>query len=187
MSIIELILIAIALSMDAFAVAVTSGIVAEKHTARQVVRLGLFFGGFQFLMPVIGWFLVSRVSGYIEAVDHWIAFGLLAFIGVRMIIGAVKHKDDDAPPRDPFSYKTLLIMAIATSIDALAVGASFALTEVNIWTSCAVIGVITFGLSVLGVFIGKKVGQLFQKRAEIVGGAILVAIGVKILIEHLIA
>ena len=187
MTVIELILIAIALSMDAFAVAVTSGIVADKPSVREVLRLGLFFGGFQCLMPIIGWFLVSRISGYIEKVDHWIAFALLAFIGIRMIIGAFKKQDDDAPPSDPFAYKTLFLMGVATSIDALAVGASFALTDVNIWISSAVIGVITFGLSILGVYIGKKVGELFQKRAELIGGIILVAIGVKILIEHLVA
>ncbi len=191
MDFLELILIAVALSMDAFAVAVTSGIICIKPGFNKTIRLAFFFGFFQFLMPVIGYLLGRSVSGLIENVDHWIAFALLSFIGARMIIETVRENKEgengsaSSSGKDPFSYKTLFIMAIATSIDALAVGITFALTDENIWLSSCTIGIITFALSALGVVLGNKVGSLFRKSAGIIGGVILIGIGVKILIEHL--
>jgi manganese efflux pump family protein len=183
--IVDLLLIAVALSMDAFAVAVSSGIVSDSPGWKNIVKLGFFFGFFQFLMPVIGWLLGSSVSTYIESIDHWVAFGLLAFIGIRMIIEAAKGGDEEKKVSDPFGTKNLFVMAIATSIDALAVGISFALTGVSIWSSSAIIGVVTFTISSVGVLIGKKVGSIFEKSAGILAGIILVGIGVKILIEHM--
>ena len=185
MDFVSLLLIAIALSMDAMAVSISAGIASNKPKISNVIKLALFFGFFQFLMPVIGYYLGRTVSEYIERFDHWVAFALLVFIGAKMLIEAIKNKDDDSPAGDPYKTKTLFIMAIATSIDALAVGVSFALTNVHIFSSAAVIGVVTFMLSALGVFIGRKVGSLFSKRAEILGGIILIGIGAKILIEHL--
>ena len=183
--IVSLLLVAVALSMDAFAVAVTSGIVDQHITPQKVTRLALFFGFFQFLMPLLGWALGSAVSEYIAAVDHWLAFLLLSFIGIRMVREACRKENPDKAPVNPFTYKNLLYMAVATSIDALAVGISFALTGERILYSCVVIGIVTFSLSVVGVLMGKRVGALFQKRAEVLGGLILVGIGVKILLEHL--
>ncbi|MEG1548583.1 MAG: manganese efflux pump MntP family protein [Clostridia bacterium] len=188
MDIISLLLIAIALSMDAMAVAVTSGILVNNPRKRDVIKLAAFFGVFQFIMPVIGWMLVKTVSGYVESVDHWIAFALLSFIGIRMIIGALNSKNDiEKASANPFLTKTLLLMAIATSIDALAVGASLGFADINIWFCGILIGVVTFFLSALGVYIGKKMGKLFKKHAELIGGVILIGIGLKILIEHLTA
>ncbi len=187
MDLISLLLIAVALSMDAFAVAVSSGIVSDSPGWKNINKLAFFFGFFQFLMPVIGWLLGRTISGYIERFDHWVAFGLLAFIGVRMVIESVKQSDEDASVSNPFETKNLFLMAIATSIDALAVGISFALTNVNIWTSSLTIGIITYLLSALGVLIGKKVGSFFKKSAGIVAGVILIGIGVKILVEHMAA
>ena len=136
-------------------------------------------------MPVIGWFLGNGVSTYIEKIDHWVAFGLLAFIGVRMIIEVAKGGDDKKHASDPFGTKNLFVMAVATSIDALAVGISFALAGVQIWFSSAIIGCVTFTISAIGVLIGKKVGSIFEKSAGILAGIILIGIGVKILIEHM--
>ncbi len=172
MDFISLLLIAIALSMDAMAVSISAGIASDKPKLYKVIKLALFFGFFQFLMPVIGYYLGRTVSEYIERFDHWVAFALLVFIGAKMLIEAIKNKDEGSPTDDPYKTKTLFIMAIATSIDALAVGVSFAMTNVQIFFSAAVIGVITFLLSMLGVFIGRKVGSLFSKRAEIIGGII---------------
>ena len=185
MNILDLLLIAVALSMDAFAVAVSSGIVSDSPGCKNIIKLAFFFGFFQFLMPVLGWLLGSGVSSYIEKIDHWVAFGLLAFIGVRMVIEAVRGDDAQKDIADPFATKTLFVMAIATSIDALAVVISFALAQVDIWSSSIIIGIVTFSISAVGVLIGKKVGSVFKKSAGILAGIILIGIGVKILIEHM--
>ena len=182
--IVDLLLVAVALSMDAFAVAVSSGIVSDSPNWKNIVKLAFFFGFFQFLMPVIGWLLGNGVSTYIEKIDHWVAFGLLAFIGVRMIIEVAKGGDDEKHVSDPFGTKNLFVMAVATSIDALAVGISFALAGVAIWSS-SIIGCVTFTISAIGVLIGKRVGAMFEKSAGILAGIILIGIGVKILIEHM--
>ena len=182
---IEIFLIAVSLALDAFAVSVSSGISIPGFGGRQAVKMGVWFGGFQFAMPLIGWFLGSSVSQYIEAVDHWVAFGLLALIGGRMVWGALKAgagEEEEAPP--DLSARRLCLLAIATSIDALAVGVSMAFMKVDILVSALVIGVVAFGLSVVGGLAGRRLGALFQRRAELVGGLVLVGIGIKILAEH---
>ena len=191
MDMLSLILIAVALSMDAFAVAVSSGMCCTKPGRGCVVKLAGFFGFFQFFMPVVGYFLGKSVYGFIESVDHWIAFALLAFIGAKMIIETVREAREEqetgvaCTSKDPFRTKTLFVMAIATSIDALAVGITFALTDEPIWLSAGIIGAVTFVLSGLGVLLGNRVGTVLKKGAAILGGAILIGIGLKILIEHL--
>lgn len=182
---ISVFLIAVSLALDAFAVSVSSGISVPGFGPRQAVKMGLWFGAFQFMMLLIGWFLGTSVSGYIEAVDHFIAFGLLAFIGGNMVWGSLKNGDGEEPACPDLSPRRLCLLAIATSIDALAVGVSMAFMEVNILLSAVVIGVVAFCLSVVGGLAGRKLGGLFQQRAELVGGLVLIGIGVKILVEHL--
>ena len=177
----ELLLIAVGLSMDAFAVSICKGLSLKKLSPRHAVLVGLYFGGFQFLMPVIGWALGYRFEHVIESVDHWIAFGLPTVIGIRMIREAKQADDLD----DDLSFKTMLLLAVATSIDALAVGVTFAFLQVRILPAASLIGVTTFLLSVLGVYIGHQFGLRYKAKAEIAGGVILICIGVKILLEHL--
>ena len=171
--------------MDAFAVSVSTGISIPGFGPRQAARIGLWCGGFQFAMPLVGWFLGSSVKTYIEAVDHWIAFGLLALIGGNMIWEAVKGGEDEA--LSELSVKRLFLLALATSIDALAVGITLAFEPVNILFSAGVIGVVAFALAMVGGLLGHRLGQLFQKRATILGGVVLIGIGLKILLEHLSA
>ncbi len=187
MGLFELILIAVGLSMDAFAVAVCKGLAMGKINKAYALLIGLFFGGFQFLMPVLGWAMGVRFERYIVSVDHWIAFALLAIIGGKMIYEAVSEDEGgcEACTRVRIDVKELTLLAIATSIDALAVGITFAFLKVSILPAAGLIGVITFSLSLLGVVIGNRFGSRYKKRAEICGGVILVLIGVKILIEHL--
>ncbi len=180
----EIFLIAVGLSMDAFAVSICKGLKMQKKiNAGQTALIALFFGGFQALMPVVGWFLGSSFKNYIESIDHWVAFFLLAIIGGKMIYDS--FHDDDEKEDKPFSIKELLLLAIATSIDALAVGITFAIIKTNIWMAVAIIGITTFVLSAAGVFIGHKFGAKYKSKAELAGGIILVLIGVKILLEHL--
>ncbi len=184
---IEIILIGIGLSMDAFAVAVCKGLAMKKLNKAQAVVIGLYFGFFQALMPAIGWFLGSRFIKYIESVDHWVAFGLLALIGGKMIVEALKEEPQsgDIIMDQPLDHREMLVLAVATSIDALAVGISFAAMGTPIFSSAGVIGIITFLLSVLGVFIGNRFGSRYERKAEIAGGIILIGIGIKVLVEHL--
>lgn len=185
MGIAEIFLIGIGLSMDAFAVAVCRGLKMQKFNIKHTAVIALFFGGFQALMPLIGWFLGKQFEKYITAVDHWIAFALLAFIGGKMIYDSFKQDDDDQGEKDIFNIKEIFVMAVATSIDALAVGITFAFLSVNIWSSISIIGVTTFVLSAVGVLIGHKFGAKYKNKAELAGGVILVLIGLKILLEHL--
>ena len=181
----EIVLIAVSLALDAFAVSVSSGISIPGFGGRQAVKMGIWFGAFQFGMPLAGWLLGSSVSRYIEAVDHWVAFGLLALIGGRMVWGALRSgagEGEEAPP--DLSPRRLCLLAIATSIDALAVGVSMAFMNVPVLLSAVVIGLVAFGLSVVGGLAGRRLGALFQRRAELVGGLVLVGIGIKILLEH---
>lgn len=178
-------LIALSLAMDAFAVSISNGISSKQCSLKDALITGLFFGGFQFFMPVLGWALGTSVSAYIEAIDHFIAFGLLGFIGANMIYGAVKEANEKGEACSNFNFKTLTLQAIATSIDALAVGISFAILKVNIISAALVIGIVAFLFSVLGVRLGRRLGNIFRKRAEILGGFVLIGIGLKILIEHL--
>ena len=184
MSFLELFVIALGLSMDAFAVAVCKGLATPKVAARHMLIAGIWFGGFQGLMPLIGYFLGTTFSRYIESYDHWIAFVLLSFIGINMIREAVSGEQDES--NACFGVKTMFVMAVATSIDALAVGVTFALLpDVNILAAVGSIGIITFALSALGVKIGNIFGAKYKSRAELTGGIILVLMGLKILLEHL--
>ncbi len=187
MDIISLVLTALALAADAMSVSITNGIAVKKLQLPKVLLMALLFGGFQALMPTLGWLLGTSVSKYISAFDHWIAFLLLAFIGFKMIVESFKN-DEETVNKDPFSITNLLIMAVATSIDALAVGISFASLAIpgsELWLGIALIGVITFTLSCLGAFLGKFLGNMFKKRAGLIAGIILCLIGLKILLEHL--
>lgn len=180
----EIFLIAVSLAMDAFAVSVSTGIAIPNFKARQAARIGLWCGAFQFFMPLIGWFLGSSVKTYIEFIDHWIAFALLALIGGNMVKEALFDGDGEAVT--DLTAKRLFLLALATSIDALAVGVTMAFMDVNILLSAAVIGVVAFVLAMLGGLLGRRLGELFQKRATLLGGIVLICIGLKILAEHLL-
>lgn len=185
---IELLFIGVGLSMDAFAVAVCKGLAMRRVNKKQAVVIGLFFGGFQALMPFVGWALGTQFEQYITNVDHWIAFFLLAFIGGKMIVEAVRPEDGDAEIKQmdpPLDLKEMFLLAVATSIDALAVGITFAILQYPIVTCISIIGTTTFALSIIGVYVGNFFGNKYKKRAEIAGGVILIAIGTKILLEHL--
>ena len=183
MGIVELFMIAVGLSMDAFAVAVCRGLAMRKLDLRQGTLVALFFGGFQGLMPLIGWVLGKQFEQYIVSIDHWIAFCLLGYIGGKMIWDSF-HDEEESVSED-FDIKQLLMMAIATSIDALAVGITFAFLHVNIVYAVSFIGCITFALSFLGVWLGHRFGSKYKNKATFAGGAVLCAIGLKILLEHL--
>ncbi len=182
MGIIELFLFAVSLSMDAFAVSVCKGLSVKTLRPRHGVIAGLYFGGFQALMPLIGWLLGRQFEGLIKSVDHWVAFVLLALIGANMVRESF-GKDEEV--NDSFSFKTMLPLAVATSIDALAVGVTFAFLEVQILPAIALIGVTTFAFSAAGVKIGNVFGIRFKSKAELAGGVILILLGIKILVEHL--
>ena len=180
----SILLIAVGLSMDAFAVSVCKGLKMRKIDYGKTLLIGLFFGGFQAIMPLIGWLIGLKFQRFIERYDHWVAFLLLAIIGGKMIYESFKPDDDDDDPS--FSISELFVLAVATSIDALAVGIGFAMfREVNILYSISVIGSITFILSVAGVAIGNRFGSVYKNKAELAGGIILVLLGLKILLEHL--
>ena len=179
----ELFLIAIGLSMDAFAVAVCKGLKMQRLNYSQAGITALFFGGFQAIMPLIGWALGSTFSNYINKIDHFVAFALLAFIGGKMIYDS--YKDEEDKSGGVFNLKELFILAVATSIDALAVGVTFAFLKASIIFSVVIIGITTFVLSLIGVFIGHKFGAAYKNKAELAGGVILILIGLKILLEHL--
>ena len=184
MTFLSILLIAVGLSMDAFAVAVCKGLKMRKIEYGKMLLIGLFFGGFQALMPLIGWLIGMKFQKFIESYDHWVAFLLLAIIGGKMIYESFKPDEDESD--GSFGISELFVLAIATSIDALAVGIAFAMfEEVNILYSITIIGCITFILSVFGVAIGNKFGALYKNKAELAGGVILVLLGLKILLEHL--
>ncbi|MBQ1353656.1 MAG: manganese efflux pump [Ruminococcus sp.] len=183
MSYLELFVIAVGLSMDAFAVSICKGLSVRRLKPRHNLICGLYFGGFQALMPVIGWLLGRQFESLIKSIDHWIAFALLVLIGANMIREAVKNEEENL--NDSFSPKTMLPLAVATSIDALAVGVTFAFLDVSIVPAVSMIGATTFILSAVGVKIGNVFGAKYKSKAELVGGIVLVAMGIKILIEHL--
>ena len=186
MGLVELFLVAVGLSMDAFAVAICKGLGMKRLQVRQAAVIALFFGGFQALMPLIGWALGSQLAPIVMPVDHWIAFGLLALIGGKMIWDAFHEEDAEGEAVDaPLDLRELLMLAIATSIDALAVGVTLAFLQVDIVFSVLFIGVTTFVLSFAGVAIGHQFGGRWEKPSTIVGGMVLILIGVKILREHL--
>ncbi len=185
--VIELLLIGVGLSMDAFAVSVCKGLAMRKVNKKQAFIIGLFFGGFQALMPFIGWALGTQFESYITSIDHWIAFILLALIGGKMVIEATKTEEEQEIKQmdPPLDMKEMLLLAIATSIDALAVGITFAFLQYPIVEAMLIIGLTTFVLSIIGVYVGNAFGSRYQKRAEMAGGIILILIGLKILLEHL--
>ena len=184
MGILELLLLAVSLSMDAFAVSVCKGLAMKKADFRGMAACGVWFGGFQALMPLIGFYLGTMFADAIVAIDHWVAFGLLGIIGVNMLREACSKEEEDHSA--DLSVKTMFTMAVATSIDALAVGISLAMVgNVNIWVAIALIGVTTCVLSAIGVKVGSIFGDRFEKKAQIAGGVILILLGTKILLEHL--
>ena len=182
----ELMLLAVGLSMDAFAVSVCKGLSAKKAAFRECCLCGLWFGGFQALMPLAGYYLGSLFADAIASFDHWVAFGLLALIGANMLREALSPGEDASADAGDFSVKTMFVMAVATSIDALAVGISLSMAgSTNIFLAVALIGGVTFLLSAAGVKVGSLFGSRFEKKAEAAGGVILILLGVKILLEHL--
>lgn len=184
----ELFLLAVGLSMDAFAVSVCKGLAMKKADGKGMIVCGAWFGGFQGLMPLIGFFLGTLFASAIKAIDHWIAFGLLSIIGFNMLKEAFEKEEGcDCDKNDAdLSIKTMFVMAVATSIDALAVGISLAMAgNVNIWVAVILIAVTTFVLSAAGVKVGSIFGSKFEKKAQLAGGIILIFLGVKILFEHL--
>ncbi len=172
--------------MDAFAVSICKGLGMHRVNYRHALVIALFFGGFQALMPLVGWALGSQFAGFITPVDHWIAFGLLAFVGGKMLWDAF-HEDDGEiePDAEKLDLKELLMLAIATSIDALAVGISFAFLQVDIIFAVVTIGITTFVLSLVGVVVGNRFGSRYEKASTVLGGVVLILIGFKILFDHL--
>ncbi len=183
----SILVVAVALAMDAFAVSVVAGVAVHPLTGRHVFRLAFHFGLFQALMPVVGWAGGMAIHGFIAPVDHWIAFGLLAIVGGRMSLGAIRGEEHERAPIDPTSGWTLVFLSIATSIDALAVGLSLAMTGSTIVLPAVVIGVVAAGFTLVGMLLGRRIGRQWGRRVTFAGGVVLVAIGVKILIEHLTA
>lgn len=183
MKLVEIFLIGIGLAMDAFAVSICKGLSMKKANWKKTCIIGIYFGIFQAGMPIVGYFLGKGFESFVTQIDHWIAFILLGFIGINMIREAFNKEKEET--NDDTSFKTMVILAIATSIDALAIGITFAFLRVDIMLSACIIGIITFLISILGVFIGNKFGNKFDKKAEFLGGLILILIGIKILFEHL--
>lgn len=182
MELIEIVFIGVGLAMDAFAVSVCKGLSMKKIILKNALIIGLYFGIFQALMPVIGYFLGGTFSSFVQKADHWIAFILLALIGGNMIRESLSKDKEEG--NDSIDFKTMIVLAVATSIDALAVGVTFAFFEVNLILAITVIGVITFVLSFAGVYIGNRFGDKLEDKAELAGGVILILIGLKILLEH---
>ncbi len=183
MDFLSLVLIAVGLAMDAFAVSICKGLAMKRPGPKAIIVVGLWFGFFQALMPLIGYYLGSSFYDYISDYDHWIAFILLAAIGLNMIREALSGEDDGVD--DSIGFRTMLVLAVATSIDALAVGISLAMTGDDIVSSALLIGIVTFLISAVGVKIGSVFGDRFGQKAELVGGVILIIIGLRILLEHL--
>jgi putative Mn2+ efflux pump MntP len=179
------VLIAVGLAIDAFAVSIANGMGIATNRRRSALLTATFFGGFQMLMPAIGWTIGLTLAGFIAGIDHWIAFGLLAFIGAKMIYDGAKKEEEKAAA--DLKLHSLLILAIATSIDALMVGFSFAFLQTSILEPIIVIGAVTFGLSFVGFYFGSGLGKHFGHRIKIVGGLVLILIGLRILLEHLLA
>jgi putative Mn2+ efflux pump MntP len=179
-----ILILAVGLSADAIAVSLAAGASNRARGARAMFRLSFHFGLFQFLMPIVGWFLGTSVAPLIASVDHWVAFGLLAFVGGRMIRAALSGVEEDLG-RDPSRGTTLLLLSVATSIDALAIGLTLAMIGGSIWFASVLIGLVTATLSLLAILLGRRVGRAVGARVEIVGGLALIAIGVKILVDHL--
>jgi len=184
MDTITILLIALGLAMDAFAVSVTSGFAIKSLRINHALRIASFFGSFQAIMPVAGWLAGLSLINIISAFDHWVAFGLLSIIGLKMIFESTKMQPDKKKA-DPLNIYVLLVLSVATSIDALAIGFTLSLLNVFIATPSIIIGIVTFALSFIGVYIGNRFGHFFENKIEAIGGLILIGIGIRILIEHL--
>jgi len=178
--------IALALSADCFAVSVITGISLKQISIQQMLRMSLSFGSFQALMLFLGWLAGQRILAVISDYDHWVAFGLLLFVGCRMIWESAHSRNNSVPGTDNTKGFTLLILALATSLDALAVGFSFSFADISISSGSMIIGIVSFAVTILGLLLGGRLGKLAANRAEIIGGAILIAIGIRILILHMI-
>lgn len=185
MNLVTVVMIALGLAMDAFAVSVASGVTLKKERLYNALKMALAFGVFQMMMPILGWLSGMRLREIISGIDHFVAFALLALVGSKMIYESAKIGGLDRVT-SPFALKTLLVLSVATSIDALAIGLSFAFLKIAILMPVAIIGVITFILSFIGIFIGERFGHFFERKIEAVGGVILILIGLKILVEHLL-
>jgi len=185
MNIWTIVVIAIALAMDAFAVSIASGICIRHSRIKHALIMGAWFGAFQAIMPLIGWLAGVKFSNLISTVDHWIALGLLGFVGGKMIYESSRLESLEKKT-DPFALKILFVLSLATSIDALAVGLSFALLKVEILLPVLIIGIVTFLISFAGVLIGERGGHFFEKKIELIGGLILIAIGIKIVLDHVL-
>lgn len=190
MGLFEIILTAIVLSIDALAVSICKGLSMKKVKLSNAIIIALFFGGFQALMPILGWLLGTNFQKYIEAFDHWIAFALLAFIGIKMLKDAFSNDEPESEvcKLEKLDFKELFVLAVATSIDAMAIGIAMAMlpnSSINIFSAVTIIGIITFVICFAGVFFGNKVGSAFEKNATFAGGIILILLGAKIPLEHL--
>ena len=183
MDLISVVLIAIGLAMDAFAVSICKGLAMKTPSLRSMIIIGIWFGGFQMLMPIVGYYLGESFYQYIADIDHWVAFGFLLLIGLNMIREALTGEEEDVD--DSIGFKIMLLLAIATSIDALAVGISIAMEGADIWVDASIIGIITLIISIIGVKLGSIVGDRYSSKAELAGGIILILIGLKILLEGL--
>lgn len=183
MTILDILLLAVGESMDASAVSMAKGTNTRQPSIRHYMNVGLWFGGFQAIMTLVGYFLGARFIAYVESFDHWISFLLLSYLGINMICDALRKDEEKVDPS--YSVKTMLFLAIATSIDALAVGVSLGFTDVNVWFAASIIGIVTCILSIVGLKIGNIFGNRYKSAAEIIGGAVLVFIGARILFIHL--
>ncbi len=182
MDAISIISVALGLAMDCFAVSIATGAVAKRAHMKTALKIAVAFGGFQAIMPVIGWVAGVGLAGLIEGIDHWLAFGILAAIGCKMIYEAFRLESEE---KGEPAFRVLILLAVATSIDALAVGLSFAFLGAPVLEPAAVIGVVAFCVSFLGIYAGKRFGHIFEGKVEVAGGVVLIAIGVKILLEHI--
>ena len=184
MSVLEILILAVGLSMDAFAVSICKGLAVKRIDMGKAGIVGLWFGGFQALMPMIGYFLGSRFSNAIQSIDHWVAFILLSLIGANMIREALSRDEDAGRDSGSLSFKTMLMLAVATSIDALAAGITFAFLDVNIVGAVSIIGCTTCIISMVGAKVGSVFGTKYKSKAEMTGGVMLILLGLKILLEH---
>ncbi|MFA6031085.1 MAG: manganese efflux pump MntP family protein [Elusimicrobiota bacterium] len=186
MGLLTVLSIAVGLSMDAFAVSITRGLSIKTLRPVHALKIAAFFGGFQVLMPVLGWLAGTRMRDLVSGIDHWVAFALLAFVGGKMMWEALPgHREEDESEGDPTATGVLFLLAVATSIDAFAVGLTFSFLRTSILLPVTVIGLVTFAFSYAGTYIGRRTGHLLEKKAEFLGGIILIGIGVKVLLEHL--
>ncbi|MDR0382346.1 MAG: manganese efflux pump MntP family protein [Oscillospiraceae bacterium] len=184
MELITVCIIAVTLALDALAVAVTNGMASTGFRPKHAMWMGVYFGSFQFFMPLIGYLLGSQLLRYIESVDHWVAMLLLGFIGGRMVYNALRRREEEENPSKAPTHPQFLLQALATSVDALAVGVTLPLLKTPILVSAAIIGCVAFGFSLLGGLLGRRLGALFRRRAEMLGGIVLILLGVRIVLEH---